>query len=252
MTWEPFSISCERSKVYITGILGHEYSLFKSNYNWVKGWWRTALLPWDNIYFALSDETSSESNHWQTIFKWCSQVFGGQTSSSCQGLQLGGQITLQGKKAVVTCFHGLNFRSSSWALFTLREPHIQFETNAFELPAEQGQKSSKTLVVQNLLFDLGHNQTQREDGWLAMIHRVYRNEKSHFPFNGTIDECFQYVSAIKCPDGELPFFHVFIVSLAQVSPNTWQLLWIHVSGDQWVAPPLPTHPSWSKLLFQMW
>lgn len=141
-----------------------------------------------------------EESHWHTIFKWCREVFGIQSSTLAQGLQLGGQVTLQGKKAVVTCFHGLNFRSSSWALFALREPHIQFETNAFELPPEQGK--SNTLVVQNLTFDLGHNQTQREDGWLAMIHRVYRNEKSHFPFNGTIAECFQYVSAIRCPEGE--------------------------------------------------
>ncbi|PIK59475.1 hypothetical protein BSL78_03619 [Apostichopus japonicus] len=139
-----------------------------------------------------------EESHWYTIFKWCRQVFGSQSSSLAQGLQLGGQVTLQGKKAVVTCFHGLNFRSSSWALFALREPHIQFETNAFEAPPEQGK--SNTLVVQNLTFDLGHNQTQREDGWLAMIHRVYRNEKSHFPFNGTIAECFQYVSEIRCPE----------------------------------------------------
>lgn len=62
-----------------------------------------------------------------------------------------------------------------------------------------------TLVLQDLLFSLGHNQTQREQGWLATILRVSKNDKSHFPFTGPMLEAFQYVSSISTPEGKCVF-----------------------------------------------
>lgn len=47
-----------------------------------------------------------------------------------EGMILGGTLTLRGNNLTLACFHGINFRSKSWALFTLNEPYICFATEA--------------------------------------------------------------------------------------------------------------------------
>lgn len=58
-----------------------------------------------------------------------------------------------------------------------------------------------TNIIEDLVFNLGHNQTQRGEGSMGVIYRVTRTERHHFPTNGTIDQCFHYVCAIKAPEG---------------------------------------------------
>ena len=47
-----------------------------------------------------------------------------------EGTSLGGTMALQGGNLTLACFHGINFRSKSWAIFTLDEPFINFATDA--------------------------------------------------------------------------------------------------------------------------
>ena len=47
-----------------------------------------------------------------------------------EGTSLGGTIELQGGNLSLACFHGINFRSKSWAIFTMDEPFIMFATDA--------------------------------------------------------------------------------------------------------------------------
>ena len=46
------------------------------------------------------------------------------------GTILGGNIALHGNNLTLACFHGINFRSKSWALFSLNEAYILFATEA--------------------------------------------------------------------------------------------------------------------------
>ena len=46
------------------------------------------------------------------------------------GMILGGTLTLRGNNLTLGCFHGINFRSKSWAIFTMCEPYICFATEA--------------------------------------------------------------------------------------------------------------------------
>lgn len=49
------------------------------------------------------------------------------------GTVLGGKMDLHGVNISLACFHGINFKSKSWALFSLKEPCISFATEAHEV-----------------------------------------------------------------------------------------------------------------------
>ncbi|XP_071088521.1 bridge-like lipid transfer protein family member 1 [Haliotis cracherodii] len=71
-----------------------------------------------------------------------------------EGMILGGTVTLQGENLSLASFHGINFRSKSWAIFNIREPYIYFSTEAQKTP-DRG-----THVVQDLTFIIGHKLTK--------------------------------------------------------------------------------------------
>lgn len=51
------------------------------------------------------------------------------------GTVLGGTMELHGRNISLACFHGINFKTKSWALFSLKEPCISFATEAQEIPS---------------------------------------------------------------------------------------------------------------------
>ena len=52
----------------------------------------------------------------------------------------GGEIMLQGHNLTLVIFHGLNFKSRQWALFSLNEPEINFIT-------DRGEEGSSKLFI---------------------------------------------------------------------------------------------------------
>lgn len=67
-----------------------------------------------------------------------------------RGTILGGTMELHGKNISLACFHGINFKSKSWALFSLKEPCINFSTEAVLVG-----DTSDVNVIQTLTFGLG-------------------------------------------------------------------------------------------------
>lgn len=53
------------------------------------------------------------------------------------GTVLGGTMELRGNNISLACFHGINFKSKSWALFSLKEPCINFNTESQEIPSSE-------------------------------------------------------------------------------------------------------------------
>lgn len=49
------------------------------------------------------------------------------------GTVIGGTMSLQGHNIALACFHGINFRSKSWAVFNMDEPYICFATEAADV-----------------------------------------------------------------------------------------------------------------------
>jgi len=73
--------------------------------------------------------------HWQHVLE---HICGSKLSAlACKlpehGTVMGGTMSLLGNNITLACFHGINFRSKSWALFTMDEPYICFATEAADV-----------------------------------------------------------------------------------------------------------------------
>lgn len=130
--------------------------------------------------------------HWQRPLK---QVMGLWLSTLGVPLQnygtvLGGTMELHGKNISLACFHGINFKSKSWALFSLREPCINFATEA-----RQVETSEEVHVVQKLTFGLGMNLgSAPQNHSMATVVRMSRNVIFPPQFK-TLHEWFHYAFA---------------------------------------------------------
>lgn len=113
------------------------------------------------------------------------------------GTVLGGTMELHGRNISLACFHGVNFKAKSWALFSLRDPCISFATEA-----KQVEKSSEVNVIQTLTFALGMS-TQAlppQNHSMATVCRMSRNIIFPPQFK-TLHEWFHYAFANSEIDG---------------------------------------------------
>lgn len=100
------------------------------------------ILKSIKIYYpSLSSSTASwiseikHHRHWQPVLEHIAGCkFSNLTFTLPQtGTILGGTISLHGKNLTLACFHGINFRCKSWALFTMEEPIISFSTESQDI-----------------------------------------------------------------------------------------------------------------------
>ncbi|CAF3490546.1 unnamed protein product [Rotaria socialis] len=101
----------------------------------------------------------------------------------------GGEIMLQGHNLTIVIFHGLNFKSRQWALFSLNEPQINFVTD----------RGAEGDINQKLFFYLDHQSqttfsSSKSRSNIASISRVTRNSNEP-PAHLTINEWFNYASS---------------------------------------------------------
>ncbi|KAK5638052.1 hypothetical protein RI129_012347 [Pyrocoelia pectoralis] len=133
--------------------------------------------------------------HWQRVLE---QVTGLQLSTMhtplpTSGTVLGGTMELHGNNISLACFHGINFKSKSWALFSLREPCITFNTEAQEIPATDLFPTQDVHVVQTLTCSLGLS-TYKTHHSMATVCKVSRNVLFPPQFKSLL-EWFQYAFA---------------------------------------------------------
>lgn len=113
------------------------------------------------------------------------------------GIVLGGTIELHGRNISLACFHGINFKAKSWALFSLRDPCINFATEA-----KQIEKTNEVIVIQTLTFGLGiANNSTNQTHSLATVCRMSRNIIFPPQFK-TLQEWFHYAFANSEIDGK--------------------------------------------------
>ncbi|CAH1110220.1 unnamed protein product [Psylliodes chrysocephalus] len=136
--------------------------------------------------------------HWQKVL---SHVAGLQLRTMhlplpSYGTVLGGTMELQGNNISLACFHGINFKSKSWALFSLKEPCINFNTESQEIPANTvGDEIPKqdVHVVQTLTCSLGLS-TYKTHLSMATVCKVSRSVIFPPQFK-TLQEWFHYAFA---------------------------------------------------------
>ena len=76
--------------------------------------------------------------HWQGVLRRVAglEIATLPTPLPVTGTILGGTMELHGGHISLACFHGVNFKSKSWALFSLKDPCVSFATEAQEIPGE--------------------------------------------------------------------------------------------------------------------
>ncbi|KAL0113128.1 hypothetical protein PUN28_012379 [Cardiocondyla obscurior] len=151
--------------------------------------------PWNLNQTAISD--ARHHRHWQRVL---TQVAGLQLGSlrfslPSTGTVLGGTMELHGCNISLACFHGINFKSKSWALFSLKEPCISFATEAQEIPSVETPNTYDVHVVQTLTISLGHQQEQHaRHHSMATVCRLSRSVLFPPQFK-SLQEWFHYAFA---------------------------------------------------------
>ena len=76
--------------------------------------------------------------HWQSVLRRVAglEIATLPTPLPMTGTILGGTMELHGGHISLACFHGVNFKSKSWALFSLKDPCVSFATEAQEIPGD--------------------------------------------------------------------------------------------------------------------
>lgn len=156
------------------------------------------------------------------------------------GIVLGGTIELHGTNISLACFHGINFKviyylicaictfseyfnvicnnlfiyfiiffgkkAKSWALFSLRDPCINFATEAKRID-----NTNDVIVIQTLTFGLGIANNSNQTHSLATVCRMTRNIIFPPQFK-TLQEWFNYAFSSSEIDG-MSCFVIFISAL---------------------------------------
>jgi len=118
---------------------------------------------------SSSDQSYSTDNrhhrHWQKVLKLVSNASLSTLSNPLpnQGTILGGTVELNGNNMSLACFYGINFRSKSWALFSMRQPSISFASEAQNV-CNAEKVLSDTHIIQNFNFSLGRRGRPRLTG----------------------------------------------------------------------------------------
>ncbi|XP_050452726.1 transmembrane protein KIAA1109 isoform X1 [Cataglyphis hispanica] len=151
--------------------------------------------PWSLNQNAISD--ARHHRHWQRVL---AQVAGLQLGSlkfslPSTGTVLGGTMELHGCNISLACFHGINFKSKSWAIFSLKEPCISFATEAQEIPSVETPNTYDVHIVQTLTISLGHQQEQHaRHHSMATVCRLSRSVLFPPQFK-SLQEWFHYAFA---------------------------------------------------------
>ncbi|XP_065669615.1 bridge-like lipid transfer protein family member 1 isoform X3 [Hydra vulgaris] len=124
---------------------------------------------------------------------------------------IGGKLLIKGNFLSLACFHGSNFRSQNWALFTLREPCVEFtsETKVVEKSCQvyRGlclQKGTFTLGKKNdaQLFERRQSMESLSD-FMATVRRVSRGRRNPPSLGAPVHEWLVFINTVNAHD--LPF-----------------------------------------------
>ncbi|KNC30209.1 hypothetical protein FF38_06938 [Lucilia cuprina] len=140
----------------------------------------------------LSNTDARHHRHWQKPLEMVAGLVVPTlvTRLPRNGNVLGGSVELHGNNISLACFHGINFKSKSWALFSLKSPFINFTTEA-----HQDSNSREVFVTQTLTSCLGQtSEVQQQNHSMAIVSRITRNIVFPPQFK-TLNEWFHYAFA---------------------------------------------------------
>lgn len=141
----------------------------------------------------------SHHRHWQSALQKISgmKIYTLPFKLPDIGSVLGGLLDLRGNHISLACFHGINFKSKAWALFSLKDPSISFVSDAQEIledsSSDPSRKLRNTTVIQTLSFSLGQSEqpTRTEHAYMATVKKISRSI-SYLPPMKTLADWFSY------------------------------------------------------------
>ena len=176
---------------------------------------------------AEDNTSTSHHRHWQKALTKISamKIYTLPFKLPEVGSVLGGVLELRGKHISLACFHGINFKSRSWALFSLKEPSISFVSDATQViergspsdtKSEETHKSGDvamqtnsneelvTTIIQTLSVCLGQPESQIDqqngsanNGYMATVKKLSRVANYLPPFKALTD---WFIYAFKSSD----------------------------------------------------
>ncbi len=168
---------------------------------------------------AADSNRVSHHRHWQKALQKISgmKIYTLPFKLPDVGSVLGGVLELRGKHFSLACFHGINFKSKSWALFSLKDPSISFVSDAQDVIEEvvvqtedDGDNDSaagetkklkkNTTVIQTLSLSLGQTDqptSRTYHGYMATVKKISRSV-SYLPPIKSLPEWFNY--AFRCSE----------------------------------------------------
>ncbi|KAL0269606.1 UNVERIFIED_CONTAM: hypothetical protein PYX00_007281 [Menopon gallinae] len=140
---------------------------------------KTSSIDSGSMSSQFNTNDQKHHRHWQNVLA----IVGGlnlytfKVPLPLNGTVLGGTMELHGSNISLACFHGINFKSKSWALFSLKEPCISFATEAQEIPSVDVPNKLDVHIVETLTFSLGMTTEQPhvQHHSMATICRMSRN-----------------------------------------------------------------------------
>ena len=111
--------------------------------------------------------TGLKYQHWGNVLNAVTGLKLSVLSSALpeRGVLLGGSLNLHGKAVSLACFHGVNFRSQSWVLFTLQRPYMTFTSKVCTV--EKSCQVRRVKAVQDLSLKLGYGADDTLSGKLS-------------------------------------------------------------------------------------
>ncbi|XP_055381705.1 bridge-like lipid transfer protein family member 1 isoform X2 [Condylostylus longicornis] len=145
----------------------------------------------NNIDSSNFNTEGSHHRHWQKPLALSKGLKLLSLSSSLLEREnvLGGTVELRGSNISLACFHGINFKSKCWALFSLKEPCINYVTEARLINDTGDIKATQTLT-----FNLGETNKTPQNHSMAIVSRITRNVIFPPQFKN-LHEWFQYAFA---------------------------------------------------------
>ena len=83
-----------------------------------------------------------------------------QKSFLAKNVILGGSLVLKANSVLLSCFHGSNFRAQTWALFSINEPVVRFQSEVFSV--EKSCQIERAFSKQEVSIKLGFNEEKKE------------------------------------------------------------------------------------------
>ena len=108
----------------------------------IKSSWSPQKLSCPYFISAGWAQEARHHRHWQRALSQAAIL--NLASNSDNSAVLGGTLDLHGTNISLACFHGINFKSKSWALFSLKEPMISFATESQRVPNSESKYSILT------------------------------------------------------------------------------------------------------------